>query len=76
MRLAGERLLASYRSNRDWNEVSPFNECSPADLKALIEDLRQFRNAYVEHLNATLPVVQSGRPIDHTATRTRVLHLA
>jgi hypothetical protein len=56
--------------------VSPFNERSPAELKAFIEDLRQFRNAYVEHLNATLPALQSGRPIDHTAARTRVLHLA
>lgn len=53
----------------------PFNR-SPAQLVSLIDDLRNFRIAYVPYLNATLPSIMRGEPIAHTGERAKVFHLA
>lgn len=56
--------------------TGPFNNPSPTELQSLINSLREFRNAYVTNLNATLPSVMAGEHVGHSAERTEVLRMA
>lgn len=55
--------------------VSSFADRTPEDYARLRRDIEIFRNAYVDHLNRTRPMLQAGTPVPYDRQRSELQRL-